>query len=263
MCVLIFQFFHFLQNRKLLTPRHSRPNRAQPPNHPTQHSTRPNTQHSDTRHPPEGRPLEGRGSELPPKVEGGVNSRPGREEVANSPAEGEEGANAQPEGVECEQPPKGSEGKPPLKGEGGGKPPLKEAEVEKGNHPREKEGGGGANHRYTGRWTNFILMSFGFILKRGTAAPAKEGRGRKHRPNEAEGGSTTKRGRRSQRGRHTAQKGGGEREVHLSLLVVLPSFSSLVWGGFFPVSLGVALILLLFPVGWCRSPLFFSKKKKH
>ena len=40
-----FSNFHLLQHRKLLTPRHSRTNRAQPPNHPTQHPT---TQHPTT-----------------------------------------------------------------------------------------------------------------------------------------------------------------------------------------------------------------------
>ena len=54
----------------------------------------------------------------------GVNSRPGREEVANLLLKGREEANAQPEEVECEQPPKESEGKPPPKGEGGGEPPF-------------------------------------------------------------------------------------------------------------------------------------------
>ena len=123
LCVLIFPCSHFSQNRKLLTPRHSPPNRAQPPNHPTHHpNTRPIT-------PPKG------GAARPPE-EGGTNNHrgPGRE---GTPAEVEEGAKAQPEAVECV---------PPPKGEGGSEPPLKELEVEEGNHhPRGKRKGGGAN----------------------------------------------------------------------------------------------------------------------
>ena len=38
-----------------------------------------------------------------------------------------------------------------------------------------------------GRGREFILMFFHFIQKRGTAAPSKEGRGRKHHPKEADG----------------------------------------------------------------------------
>ena len=47
----------------------------------------------------------GGGDKQPPK-----GSRQGREQVANLLAEGEKGANAQPEGAQCE-PPKGGEGK--------------------------------------------------------------------------------------------------------------------------------------------------------
>ena len=76
-------------------------------------------------------------------------------------------------------------------------------------------------------------MSFHFILIRGTAAPSKEGRGRRHHPKEAEEGSTTKKeeGIAAIGRRHHCPEGGREGEVHLSFLVVLPSFSSLcVWG---------------------------------
>ena len=80
---------------------------------------------STTTHPKggAGRLPEGEGDELPlrerelPTGEGGG---------GEPPAEEEEGANAQPQGVECEPPPEGSLGKPPTKGEGGGEPPLKE-----------------------------------------------------------------------------------------------------------------------------------------
>ena len=125
---------------------------------------------------------------------------------------------------------------------------------------------GEGNHHPTG-WREFILMSFRFIPERKTAAPSKEGRGRKHHPKEAEGGSTTQRRRREAAppkggggrqhhqkeegiaaigGRHHRPKEGGEGEVHLSFLVLL-SFSS-GWGCFCPL-----LIFLIFPVGWCRS----------
>ena len=52
-------------------------------------------------------------------------------------------------------------------------------------------------------------------------------------------------------GRHHRPKGGGGQEVHLSFLVVLPSFSSFEWGCFSPVPIGMVLIFILFPVGCC------------
>ena len=55
--------------------------------------------------------------------------REGKKWRTPTPAEGEEEANAQLEGVECEPPSKGREGKPPPKAEGGGEPPLKEEDV--------------------------------------------------------------------------------------------------------------------------------------
>ena len=123
------------------------------------------------------------------------------------------------------------------------------------HHPRGRK----ANHRHTGRWRDFIQTSFNFILNRGPAAPPKEGRGRKHHPKEAEGGSTTKRRRGSQRKGEgtTAQKEG---EVHLSFFVVL--LFLLRVGVFFPVGFWVVLIFLLFPIVWCRS-LFFQKNQKY
>ena len=178
------------------TPHHTTPNhrttqpRITQPNHPTPDP-------SLTRR----RGGEG-GTNLPLKGRRGVDSRPGREEVANPPAEGEEGANGQPEGVECEPPPKGSKGKPPRKEEGGGEPPLKEEEVEEGNHHARERSGGGRRSEPTSygevEGIHFYCPFISFI-KRGTAAPSKEGRGRKHHPKEAQGGSTTKRRRGPQR----------------------------------------------------------------
>ena len=103
---------------------------------------------------------------------------------------------------------------------------------------------GEGNHHPTG-WREFILMSFRFILERKTAAPSKEGRGRKHHPKEAEGGSTTQRRRREAAPPEGGDrpKEGGEGEVHLSFLVVLLSFSSSGWGCFCPVQ--IFLIFLL------------------
>ena len=131
-CVLIFEIFYKIEHFSHHDT-HQPTTQHSPTNHPTHNPT---TQHPTRRW----STARGEGDELPPK---GV-SRPGREEVANPPAEGKEGANAQPEGVECEPPPKGSEGKPPPKGEGGGEPPLKEEEVEEGNHAKGRREGGGA-----------------------------------------------------------------------------------------------------------------------
>ena len=106
----------------------------------------PNAQHPNTRPiaPPEGGVGATAGGE-------GARTTTEREERGQLPtrkggrgeplAEGEEGANAQPEGVECEPAPKGSEGKQPPKGECGGEPPLTEEEVGEGkHHPRGRRG---------------------------------------------------------------------------------------------------------------------------
>ena len=89
-------------------------------------------------------------------------------------------------GVECEPAAEGSEGKPQPKG--------REEDRHTGRRRRRR----GANHRHKERWREFIVMLLHFILRRGTATSPKEDRGREH-PKEAEGGSTTKRRRESQR----------------------------------------------------------------
>ena len=63
-------------------------------------------------------------------------------------------------------------------------------------------------------------------------------------------------------GRHHRPNEEGREKFHLFLLQVLPSFSSVAWGVFFPVSLWVVLMFLLFPVGWCRFLSFFEERKK-
>ena len=220
------------------TPRHSSPNRAhpttqaqhsttqhrttEPPNHATP-NTRPNTQDPNTQHPntqpntrpitpPKGgagRPPEERGAPPPPKGGGGVNSRLGR-----TPNWREWSEKRCQKGVRANHHRREERGS-------GGEPPLKEEVGEGNHHPTGRRGGEGANHRLTERWTEFIPMSFHFTLKSGTAAPPREGRGRKHHPKEVEGGEGT-----------TSEKKGG---TSSPLLFWWCSLHSLPWGGvFFP-----------------------------
>ena len=143
------------------------------------------------------------------------------------------------------------------RGEAGGELPLKE---EEGNHhPRGRMEERRSEPLSYGEVEGIHFCVLEFHSKKGNGraiqrrqrkeAPPKEGGGRKHHPKEG--------GDRSDRRKHHRPKGGGEGEVHHSFFVVLPSSSSSGWGCFFPVTLGVVLILLLFPVGWCPSP--FSK----
>ena len=76
-----------------------------------------------------------------------------------------------------------------------------------GNHHQRERRRGGANHRHTGRWMEFMLFSFhsekgngGAIRKRQRKeAPPKGGGGRQHRQKEAATGEGTT--IRSRRGR--------------------------------------------------------------
>ena len=112
--VLIFPFFFFysIENFSHHATRHrTAPNPATP--NPTPDPT-PQTP-DPSPHPKVGRgDRRRRGETNYHRRERGVDSRPGREEVANPLPE--EGANALPEEVECEPPPQGSEGKPPPRG---------------------------------------------------------------------------------------------------------------------------------------------------
>ena len=113
-------------------------------------------------------------------------------------------------------------------------------------------GGGGEATTQGGRGREEERIHFNVFSvhsKKGTAAPSNEGRGRKDHP------------KRSRRRRREAPP--PKKEERDSFLVVLRSFSSLRWVCFFPVSFGVVLILLFFPVGWCRSFLFEHNNKKN
>ena len=135
-CVDFFNFFtshkvenfshHDTHHRTARSHQTTQPNTTppniEPPNHPTtQHPTQHQTQGEGTKY---------------NRRDEGVDSRPGREEVANLPAEGEEGANAQPEEVECEPPRKG------VRGEGRGEPPLKDHLRERRSEPPSYGSGG-------------------------------------------------------------------------------------------------------------------------
>ena len=111
-----------------------------------------------------------------------------------------------------------SEGKPSPKGYGGG--------GECNHHLRGVEGGRRRSEPPS-YGEELSLVSFQIIRKK-TAAPSKEGRGRKHHPKE-DGGRQhhqEEAGIAAIGGRHQSPRGGFEGEVHHSFLVVLPSFSS-------------------------------------
>ena len=102
--------------------------------------------------------------------------------------------------MECEPPPRGSEGKPPPKGEGGGEPPLKEEEGWELEEATTTQGGGGRRRSEPPshgevEGIHFNVLSFRSKKENGRAtqrkqrkaAPPKGGGGRQHHQKEEVG----------------------------------------------------------------------------